>query len=502
MKISAVVLFGFFLVLLLFSITTFINYQQYDRVNKNSERIERSTTIVRHSNRFQRNFLIMVRGLRGYFTTDEPSLLQTYDSAVAENSKILHELLAFVKDGSDQKIILEDIRQLHDYWKDEFATPLLAAKRLAVQSPDNEERFHALYREKVAKNLQKDVQASLQKKFSEFTNFEYSNRASELASLTSALEKTKSISFHLTVVSIVLGIFISVFIAHYISNRIVRMVDMANQIAEGNYQVHAPVNGKSELSQLGSALNRMAGMLRRNFTQLQRQKEEVDKFAYIVSHDLKAPLRGIDNMVTWIMEDYGQQVPADVNQLIVKIKGRIKRAENLLKGVLMFALAGKDAHAREIVDVNELLFELVNDLSGYNNVHLMIQPNLPVLYTQRVPLEQVFSNLIVNAFKYHDKNEGFVKVYFKDVGDHYNFFVEDNGPGIPEQYHTKIFAMFETLRECDALDSMGVGLAIVKKILDERQLSVAISSTLGTGTIFSFTWPKNEIHEFDACAFN
>jgi light-regulated signal transduction histidine kinase (bacteriophytochrome) len=120
-----------------------------------------------------------------------------------------------------------------------------------------------------------------------------------------------------------------------------------------------------------------------------------------------------------------------------------------------------------------------------------IQKNLPVLSTNRVPLHQIFSNLINNAIKYHDKPNAFVKIYFTDDGDHYTFYVEDNGPGIAQNYHNKIFVIFQTLNGGDSFESTGVGLAIVKKILDDRHQTITLKSEAGNGSTFAFTWPKN-----------
>src|SRR5688500_15586355 len=176
------------------------------------------------------------------------------------------------------------------------------------------------------------------------------------------------------------------FIAHYISSRIVKMLKMANSIAEGNYLVQMDEQGNSELSQLAKALNNMARILDTNISLLKRQKDELDQFAHIVSHDIKAPLRGIDNVVTWIEEDHSFDLPPKVNEYLNLIKGRIIRAENLLKGILMYARIGKEARDKEIINLNDLLNEVKEYLPKDSKIKLTIQPNLPELYTERVPL--------------------------------------------------------------------------------------------------------------------
>ena len=145
---------------------------------------------------------------------------------------------------------------------------------------------------------------------------------------------------------------------------------------------------------------------------------------------------------------------------------------------------------KEDVDVNQLVDEVGESLMMKSSLKLIIASKLPKLYTEKVPLLQIFSNLISNAIKHHDKRTGYIKVYHQEFLQHYEFFVEDNGPGIGKNYHNKIFVIFQTLQERDNLESTGVGLAIVKKILDDRNQKIQISSDAGQGAIFSFTWPK------------
>jgi signal transduction histidine kinase len=496
MKISHTILLSFFVILLLFSITTHINYKQSELVNENSEEFAKSSIILRHCNRFQRNFLNMVSGLRGYLLTNEDFFIQTYDSAIHENEEIINELIGLMKENRAQLNLLDDIHELNSYWVNEFAVPLLEAKKSVNLSDSSKIAFNKLYRLKLINRLEKEVQRSLQKKFSEFTNHEYKYRDSRKELLTTAIQNTKTISFYLTAVSVVIGIVIAMVLAHHISSRIVKMVKMANTIAEGNYNVHmTDTHGQSELSQLAKALNNMAKILNQNISLLKRQKEELDQFAHIVSHDIKAPLRGIDNVVTWIEEDHSFDLPPKVNEYLDLIKGRIIRAENLLKGILTYARIGRDVSFKEVVDINDLIREIHEYVPKKPGLDLIIESNLPVLFTERVPLLQVFTNLIVNAFKYHDKATGYIKIYHKEEENVYHFFIEDNGPGIDKNYHSKIFIIFQTLQERDSFESTGVGLAIVKKILEDRKLSIHLVSELGQGSTFSFTWPKNESYE-------
>jgi signal transduction histidine kinase len=490
MKISNLVLLGFLLILILFSATTYINFRQTEKVNENSEFFARSTYIVRESNRFQRNILNMVSGLRGYLLTGENYFVQAYDSAANENANILEELSTIIPDTSQQYKKLDRIHRLNDQWLHGFAYPLIQAKRLAAGSDSAQTAFTKLYRDKIATGNERALNRRLQEVFRDFSNYEYALRDVRKAELTNSIRKTRQISFYLTTLSIIIGLAIAAFLAHRISTRIIRMVNMADDIAAGNYNATTEEKGRDELSRLAKSLNHMSKVLSENITLLERKNEELGQFAHIVSHDLKAPLRGIDNVVTWIEEDHEKELSPKMKEYVDLIKGRLLRAESMIQGILLYARVGREMPVKEDVDLNVMLREIVDSVPIEPNHEIAVQADLPVIKTERIPLQQVLSNLISNAIKYHDKDDGKVKVTFKDFGHHYRFSVEDNGPGIDKNYHEKIFVIFQTLQERDSFESTGVGLAIVKKILDDRKQSIDVTSAPGKGSTFAFTWPK------------
>lgn len=490
MKISYLIFLGFLFILVMFSITTYINYKQTEKVNENSAWFAQSTTVMQNGNRFQRNIMNMVSGLRGYLLSGENYFLQAYDSAANENVKILEELQAIIPDSSVQSLALQELVQLNDRWMLDFADPLIRAKQAAFLSDSSQRAYNALYREKLVLGGEKDLNRRLQQRFRDFTNFEYQLRTARSEILTASIQETRNISFYLTTLSIALGFLISLFLAYRISTRIMAMVKMANTIASGNYEVHTLDRGHDELSQLASSLNHMAQVLSENIRLLQRKNEELDQFAHIVSHDLKAPLRGIDNVITWIEEDHSTELSPKISEYIQLIKGRLARAENMIQAILLYARVGKQNLEHEYINLNTLLMDIAESLPLRPGLQLHIQPNLPEIHSERIPLQQVLSNLISNAIKYHDKPEGYIKVWATERSDHLEFFVEDNGPGISKAYHDKIFVIFQTLQERDSFESTGVGLAIVKKILDDRRQEITVKSEPGKGTVFAFTWPK------------
>jgi light-regulated signal transduction histidine kinase (bacteriophytochrome) len=234
----------------------------------------------------------------------------------------------------------------------------------------------------------------------------------------------------------------------------------------------------------------MSRMLDEYITELERKNQELDRFSYVVSHDLKAPLRGIENISRWIEEDFADELPEKMLEYTELIRSRIRRMEGLIDGLLALSKIGKQKQPAERVDIGAMLTEIVELISPSPQMRIHLPKRLPVVYTERLPLQQVLSNLISNAVKYHNQPNGEITVDFRETDSAYEFSVADNGPGIDPQYHEKIFIIFQTLTPKDAFESSGVGLAIVKKILDDRKCSIRVVSDVGKGSSFLFTWPK------------
>lgn len=490
MKISRLIFLSIFFILAMFSFTTFINYRQSEEVRENAEFLALSSVVVRQSNQIQRNILYMERGLRGYLMTNETYFMQLYDSASIENERLFQDLSALLPPQSAQSEMLVSIRQLYDTWDREVADPLREARRQRANAP-GQASLNRFYEDSRLVQQEERINRGLQQEFRALLNIEYGNREQRKAILQHSETQTKVISFCLTALSIIVGLVIAFFLARHIRRRIQKMVDMANSISKGDYSVHVNEEGSDELGNLTRSLNEMAGILDENMALLRRKNRELDQFAHIVSHDLKAPLRGIGNVISWIEEDHFPEIPARVKDYLQLIKGRADRLENLIQGILNYARVGKERQEKEVIPLSDLVNEVWQNLPLRPGLSLCIQPNLPVIRSEKLPLEQIFTNLLSNAIKYHDKPEGEIKVYSREESDHYVFFVEDDGPGIARQHHDKIFIIFQTLQERDSFESTGVGLAIVKKILDDRWERIELVSGPVRGSVFSFTWSKS-----------
>jgi signal transduction histidine kinase len=223
---------------------------------------------------------------------------------------------------------------------------------------------------------------------------------------------------------------------------------------------------------------------------LEKINKELDQFAYVVSHDLKAPLRAIFNLTQWIEEDLGTALSQDIRSNMELLRGRVNRMQALINGILDYSRVNRGHITTEEIDVQALLHELISALGVPQTHPVSLESPMPVLLTNRTRMEQVFSNLISNAFKYHDKPNGKIRVYYEDVGHFHQFTVADDGPGIDRAYHDKIFAIFQTLQSRDKFESTGVGLAIVKKIVEDQGGRIRVQSELGKGSAFIFTLPK------------
>jgi signal transduction histidine kinase len=245
-----------------------------------------------------------------------------------------------------------------------------------------------------------------------------------------------------------------------------------------------------DLEERAQELANLNTMLSQTTALLQRRNEELDQFAYVASHDLKAPLRAIANLSEWLEEDLEGQLPAENRHQLLLLRGRVRRMEALIEGLLEYSRIGRQQLPVEAVNVGELIRDIIDSLAPPPEFQILLAPNLPVLHTERMPLRQVFANLIGNSIKHHHRQDGCVQISVSDRGDYFEFAVTDDGPGIEPQYHEKVFTIFQTLTARDTKESTGIGLSIVRKILQSAGNTIVLESDRGQGSTFRFTWPK------------
>jgi signal transduction histidine kinase len=223
---------------------------------------------------------------------------------------------------------------------------------------------------------------------------------------------------------------------------------------------------------------------------VKKRNQELDQFTYVVSHDLKAPLRAISNLSMWIEEDLEGELEEDTSNNLILLRNRVQRMNNFIDGLLEYSRAGKVKAEKNAVNVSQLLSEIIDSLAPSSAFTITIDDKMPILQTEAILLQQVFSNLISNALKHHDRDRGNVKISVEEREPYYRFSIADNGRGIAAEHQEKIFEIFQTLREKDATDSTGIGLSIVKKIVENQGGKIWLESELGMGSTFFFTWSK------------
>jgi signal transduction histidine kinase len=242
----------------------------------------------------------------------------------------------------------------------------------------------------------------------------------------------------------------------------------------------------------------------RLLTQLGETNRELTDFAYVVSHDLKAPLRAIRTVVDWLSADYADQFDEQGREYLTLLVKRATRMHNLIDGVLQYSRIGRTEEKAVPVDLGKLVPEIVESLGAPENISIEIEPDLPTVRVDGTRIAQVFQNLLSNAIKYMDKPQGHITVACVEEDDSWTFSVSDNGPGIERKYVDHVFKLFQTLASRDDCESTGVGLTVTKKIVELYGGRIWVESEVGRGSTFLFTLPKHNERrtheEYQACA--
>lgn len=247
-----------------------------------------------------------------------------------------------------------------------------------------------------------------------------------------------------------------------------------------------------EAEESRSVLQEASEELRNSNEELMRINLELDQFAYVVSHDLKAPLRAINNISTWLEEDLGEKLDNDSRNHLSLLRNRVARMDSMINGILAYSRAGRKKGNLMPIDLNLLLPEIIEILEVPPTFTLDIQEGMPTLFGDKTELLQAFTNLIGNAIKYHNQPDGKISITFKKRGKFYFISVSDDGPGIPQEFHERIFGVFQRLEGRDEIEGTGVGLSIVRKIIESNGGKIKVKSKPGEGANFIFSWPVHQ----------
>jgi signal transduction histidine kinase len=259
-----------------------------------------------------------------------------------------------------------------------------------------------------------------------------------------------------------------------------------------NREVVERKSAEQELQSLNETLEQRIAY---RTAEAERRAQYLEQFAYVTSHDLKAPLRAVSNLAQWIEEDLADKLDDASREQLALLRDRVRRMHDLIEGLLEYSRVGGTTDSEIHVDTRELINEIIDSLSPPKGFKIKIQGEMPTLYVDRLQLGQVFSNLISNSLKHHGGDKGKIRIKGESYGEVYQFSVCDDGQGIAPEYHDKVFMMFQSLESSDFESSTGIGLALVKKIVEEHGGTIRLDSAVGEGACFYFTWPKKRSSE-------
>ena len=422
--------------------------------------IDRSESTLMETN----NLLLLLSsaetGIRGYVITNQSDFLKPYERAIADVPNSLKKLENLQRDTPQQQES-QKITELVERELDLLSQTLDQAREETTPSEINDLLTRS---ERASSKI--GVAASAIK------SEQWQMLSSHRQQLFDVRGTTNLAFWSAVIVSL-----LSFLAALYLFNLLERELDDRQRRLRSRAEELADLNRV-----LATTNNTLA---ERNF--------ELDRFSHIVSHDLKAPLRGISNLSEWIEEDLADKLTEEVRNYLHLQRERITRMENLIDGLLQYARAGKQNAITETVDVGQLLAEVIDSLAPPPSFAIAIDGKMPTITTQRLFLEQIFSNLISNGIKHHHRPDGKITISVREREQFYEFFVADDGPGIAPMAQKKIFEIFNTLGKGDDKLNTGIGLAIVKKIVEERGGKITVESQVGVGTTFRFQWVKSAI---------
>ena len=492
LTLTAKLFTGITVLLGLFAVVVMFSYRMAGQVLSNTRKVEDSQQLSMDAVTLLRNIVDMETGFRGYLLIGNEQTLAPYYFGERELIGRFAALREQVQNEPEQVQRIDQTQRLFQQWTS-FSHLLIAEKREAHRRNAQQSALDRLPHQRLAQNLTgKQIMDGMRAQLAAFEKQQGVQRGQLRERLMQSIERAEWLSAGLALTALVVGLLWAYYLVRSFSRRLANMQLLARRMADGDYSTQITDSARDEVSQLTDALNTMARTVGANITQLENRNKELDQFAYVVSHDLKAPLRGIESASRWIEEDMGQeQLPAHIREFLSLMRQRVHRMEKLITGILDLARVGRVARADETVFVRTLLREIIDSLNPPVGFRVELPFFLPTLTTDAVQLQQVFTNLLSNALKYHDHPEtGSVAIGCDDAGDFYAFSVADDGPGIDPEYHERVFVIFQTLTERDTFESTGVGLAIVKKIVERQGGSIRIESAEGEGAKFIFTWPK------------
>ena len=269
--------------------------------------------------------------------------------------------------------------------------------------------------------------------------------------------------------------------------RIARSRQFTAELPVSRQRLKTEIAERRKIEEAMDELNRKLESANRELT---RTNKELQEFARIAAHDLKTPLRAIGTLADWIATDYADKFDEQGREQVRLLVTKAKQMTALIDDILHYSGVGHSTQKPQPVDLNNLLPEVIAEIAPPDHIEVAAQKDLPTIVGKRIHIIQIFQNLLSNAVKYMDKPRGNIKVACVEQEDFWTFTVTDNGPGIDGRYFEKIFEIFQTLGRRGGDESTGIGLSIVKKLVELNSGRIWVESELGKGSTFFFTLPK------------
>ncbi len=309
------------------------------------------------------------------------------------------------------------------------------------------------------------------------------------------------------------GLFLTISVSITISRGIKEVVRVSDKVAQGDFSNKAKIFSNDEIGQLASSFNKMIKDLEQHIKardkaeeilrmqkktleeyalKLEQSNKDLEQFAYIASHDLREPLRTITGYVQLIENKYKDKLDADANQFIHFIIDGTHRMDTLIIDLLSYAQVSTQVPVKEQIDSSVVLNYVIagsQENIQKNRARITVGP-MPVVYANKQQLIQVFQNLINNAIKFHRDISPEIYISAKELENHWQFAVSDNGIGIDTKYSERIFVIFQRLNHKNLYSGTGIGLTICKKIIEQHEGKIWFESELNKGSTFYFTIKK------------
>ena len=477
MSITKKIGFAFLAILMLLVIISSLFLLELSNTNNNIIKLERETQKQRLSAELQTSINDLLMSSHDYIISGKSIYMENYDSLKNIVNDKINKLNQFNLTPLERRQIqyaLRDVYHINLISQKIFRLNKIRANPEAISLMEEIDKPYG-------SNINKEVTAI------------YDTVKADVRLVKSSVNKSRSNILFVVISLSLLAFLISIIVIYLtmqkISKRIMELVKIAEKITLKDFSVHMETKEKDEVGLLIIAFNAM-------IEEIHRRYEELENFSSIVAHDLKSPLNGIIGFGEILKEDYQDKLDDEAKENIDVIISSGKRMALLINDLLEFARAGKTVISEGQISLENMIADITTDLDymiKQKNVSLVIKQPLPLCHCDKTQISQVWKNLITNSIKYNDNVSPGIEIGYEEIIDPspmYRFYIKDNGIGIDEKFINRIFMPFQRAVSESKYEGTGIGLAIVKRVIENHGGRIWVDSKIGEGTTFYFTIPS------------